>query len=855
MKKQKPVYLISFLLPLLLMLVVFAGNQIFPFGKDCFLRTDLYHQYAPFMTEFMEKIKHGGSLLYSWNIGLGSNFLALYGYYLASPLNWLAILFPQGLVIEFLSYMVVLKVALSSLTFSYYLSKKYDTEDPCIAFFALFYAFSAYFAAYSWNVMWMDCLVLAPLILLGLERLVKEGKCLFYIVTLAVCILTNYYISIMICIFLTIYFLALLAMERDHGKHIPAFVRFAGSSLLAGALGMVLILPVFAALGMTASSDFSFPKTLTSYFSVFAMLARHMVNVDCETGLDHWPNIYCGVAVFLFAPLYMMNRRISVREKIVKGALLLFMLLGFSLNIPNYIWHGFHFPNSLPARQSFLYILLLLTMCYEAFKHRDSISGRQFAGAFFGSVGFLLLCEVLLKEDWVDFKAIYVTLLFLGLYALLLLAMYKKKEKMGLLFLFTIVLISVEASMNMAVTSIHTVNRANYLSHQGSYKVLSDYIEKEDPSLYRIENLNRNTKNDAALASYRSASVFSSTANASVTKLFEALGMEGSTNAYSYTGATPFASALLGVKYVYSSEDPGSIYSFVEQDGSVGLYRCDYTLPIGFMMPGDITSRWNYVKSTPAQFTNGLASALTGCGPILVESNDGVASLGTYTLDISVSGYYYVYVTNRTIEDVTIEKDGLTRDISNVKRGFFVSLGFCEAGKTVVLTTEQGSETFNANAYRLDEAELRDALAKLSDEPFETTAFTDTKVEGTITAKEEGLLYFSIPFEHGWNVLVDGELAEKETFADTMLAVHVPAGTHEITLTYSPSGFQVGLLVSVLSLLLSLLVYVLYLRKHMNTLFPIDEEEDEEEAAEEAKAPAAEAETTIETTETQESEE
>ena len=88
--------LISFLVPVVIMIIIFIQRGIFPFGDDSFLRTDMYHQYAPFFSEFQYKLRNGGSLLYSWDIGMGVNFAALYAYYLASPFNWLLILCPKA---------------------------------------------------------------------------------------------------------------------------------------------------------------------------------------------------------------------------------------------------------------------------------------------------------------------------------------------------------------------------------------------------------------------------------------------------------------------------------------------------------------------------------------------------------------------------------------------------------------------------------------------------------------------------------------------------------------------------------------------------------------------------------------
>ena len=329
----------AFFVPVIIMIIIFAQRGIFPFGEESFLRTDMYHQYAPFFSEFQHKLTHGGSFLYSWDVGMGVNFAALYAYYLASPLNWLLALCPKAYIIEFMTYMIVFKIGLSGLSFAYYLRKHCRTSDFGIAFFGIFYALSGYMAAYSWNIMWLDCILLFPLIMLGLERLVREKKCFLYCITLGLSILSNYYISIMICIFMVLYFIALLVMDgkkswSDYMVNISSFAVF---SLLAGGLAAVVLLPEIYALQMTASGDFNFPKTVTSYFPIFDMVARHLPDVETEIGLDHWPNIYCGVAVLMLFLLYLVNRNIKRREKVVYCGLLLFFFASFSFNVLNYI--------------------------------------------------------------------------------------------------------------------------------------------------------------------------------------------------------------------------------------------------------------------------------------------------------------------------------------------------------------------------------------------------------------------------------------------------------------------------------------------------------------------------------------
>ena len=207
---------LAFGIPFVASVIICAAQGIYPFGENCILHVDMYHQYCPFFMEMQEKLTSGGSFLYSWNLGLGSDFVALYAYYLASPLNWLLLLCPQGLVIEFMTLTIWIKIALAGLFFFWFLREHFslvgkdgqyhsNTVLPALVF-STAYAFSGFVATYSWNIMWMDSIALAPLIIMGLELLVKKNRPALYYVALSVSIISNFYISLIICMFLVLYF-------------------------------------------------------------------------------------------------------------------------------------------------------------------------------------------------------------------------------------------------------------------------------------------------------------------------------------------------------------------------------------------------------------------------------------------------------------------------------------------------------------------------------------------------------------------------------------------------------------------------------------------------------------------------
>lgn len=811
--KPRDGLLIAFFVPVLVMICIFVQRGIFPFGERCFLRTDMYHQYAPFFSEFQYKLRTGGSLLYSWDVGMGVNFAALYAYYLASPLNWLILLCPKKFIIEFMTIMIVLKIGLSGLSFAWYLKKHSQNCILGVGFFGIFYALSGYMAAYSWNIMWLDCILLFPLIVYGLERLVKEQKGMLYCVTLGLSILSNYYISIMTCLFLVLYFIALLIMEKPGPvrKYVDSCVRFGIYSLLSGGLAAGILLPEIYALQSTASGDFDFPKAWSSYFPIFDMIARHIGNVETEIGLDHWPNIYCGVAVFLFFLVYLACKKIAVKEKAVYCGLLLIFFASFSINALNFIWHGFHYPNSLPCRQSFIYIFLMLFICFRAYMYLDETPKKHIAIAFWGSACFVLLAEKLVTQEHFHFIVYYVAIIFLAAYAGLM-YLYKDGKRTVCGFL-ALTLVAIEASINMSVTSVTTTSRESYTSDNEEVRILKDSLQPAS-DFYRVEKKTRKTKNDGAWMNFPSVSLFSSTANADLSKFFKKLGCESSTNAYSITGSTPFVDSIFSVKYALYSEAVSNteLMMYLRESCGTYLYENLYTLPLGFVLSSDIEENWQYEMDNPAEVQNDLC-LVSGADEVLVDAG-GTVNKNTFTFTPDETGEYYVFVMNKKVKTVKAELPTGQKSFSNVDRGYLLELGTLDPGTEVKLTADEAGEQLNAIAYRFSEDAMIQVYDRLNQSPMHLTSWKDTKLSGTVSAAKAGMLFTSIPFDKGWTVKVDGEKVETRKAFGAFLAIDVSAGDHVIDFSYFPDGLKTGGLISGGSIVILILLW--FLRREMD---------------------------------------
>lgn len=832
-------YLFSFLIPTLIMLVIFVIQKIYPFGERSFLHIDMYHQYFPFLVEFYHKLKNGESLFYSWNTGIGSNFLALYVYYLASPFNWLCVLVSEKFLMEFLSYMVVIKIGFCGLSFTCYIRKHFHSDSWTVLCFSLFYALSGFMAAYNWDVMWLDVVVLAPVIILGIERLVNEGKCYLYCITLGLSILSNYYLSIMLCMFLVLYFSVLL-IEREPSKgqdsaplafpildritnfYTKAAIRFGVFSLLAGGMAAVLLLPELSALRFTEFSDINFPSRIKTYFPVMDMLARHSFNVAVETGLDHWPNIYCGVLVLVLLPLYALQKKIPLRQKAPKLSLLAFMLVSFSTNVLNFIWHGLNYPDSLPARQSFLYILLLLTLCYEALQGLQEYSKNILCAVFSGAIFFVLLCEKIATDDAFADACFLVTGILLLIYAGMIYC-YRYYQKNGrsipkLMCACVILVTAAESGANTYLTSVPTVSRTTYLSNHDSYQTLTGRtVANENNDFFRFEKFARRTQNDAMLIGFHGGSYFSSTLNSLVSDFYEKYGMRGSRVNYCFEGATPVTAALLSTRYMLYTLDRGydNLFDLVDTEGKLYLYKNNYALPLGYMITsssapfndaGEVEDNIHEEDSNgknlnPIQRQNELVHRLGVSDDVFLPV--AVSSYGKEAeIYIDDSAHYYAYTTNTKIDTIKMTySEEESKNFTQIKKKYILDLGYHEAGDILSLKSENG-ESLKLSAYKVNEPALAHFTDLLGRETLTVDDYDETSLSGHITVSAAGQLVLSVPYDPGWTLYVDGTRTDMDLFEDTFIGTYLDEGTHTIALKYFPKGFAAGVVVSIVSVLL-----------------------------------------------------
>ena len=260
-RKARWLYLTAFLTPVVILGFMWAVCGVIPFGSKMILAHDQWHQYYPFFLDLRSRLLNGESLLHSWTTGMGTNYLSLFAYYLASPLNLPAVLLPESLLMSYYSLTVLVRVGLAGLFTAFFLKKTFGREELAVVFFSTAYAFCAFLMGYYWNAIWLDTVALLPLVTLGTFSLLRDRRYVLYVVSLALAVYCSYYIGLFICIWVLLLFIGWHVVNwDDFAGFWTRFWRIALFTLIALGMTALLTIPAYLGLQSTSSAVNKFPN-------------------------------------------------------------------------------------------------------------------------------------------------------------------------------------------------------------------------------------------------------------------------------------------------------------------------------------------------------------------------------------------------------------------------------------------------------------------------------------------------------------------------------------------------------------------------------------------------------------------
>ncbi len=639
-------YFAVFAIPFAIMYIVYAVFKVHPFGENSVLVLDLNGQYVYFYEAFRDNFWGEGSFIYNWSRNLSGEMFGIFAYYLASPFMLIICLLPRTCMCGAIELMQLAKIGAAGVTFAFFLKKtsgEKQTRFASLAAFSTMYALCSYMVVELMDPMWLDGLVYLPLICWGVRRLIDDRVMLPYIIPLALMFIAHFYIGYMVGIFTLLYFICYSFSHE--GRILPkgwlgACGRFAFGTFTALMLSMWVLIPVYKSLSL-GKLEFSEPDfTIRTQFTLLEFASK-MFPLSYDTVRpEGLPMIYSGIMSVILLPLFFLNSKISMKEKVSKGLLLLATVVIMYIAPIDIAMHGFQVPNWLPYRYSFVFSFFLLAVAYRAFQNLDGITTKELGCVFFGLlvfVGYLdsqgfehftkLTTEKVGENTSYTIQGVWFSLIAVGVGYLMLYLIKKYNSRIVCMIFCGLVCIELFAnSYDTIVKADKDVGYSTYTSWQQYMIDLRSTVQTlkayDTSPFYRSESTHHRMVCDPIGSGYYGISHSSSTMNTPALLALQRLGFAYGGNYTKYQGATYITDAILGIKYLFNWEDGTQVFEKVPEDyeqvltmedtgTGIAIYENPYALSLGFAA-NEMMKSFTFDENNPFANQNNLLNYTIG---------------------------------------------------------------------------------------------------------------------------------------------------------------------------------------------------------------------------------------------------
>ena len=798
MKKynKKILYILSFIIPIGMMIAISIVQGFSPFGNKTMFIMDMKGQYLEFFASLRYLIKGDSSIFYSWSRSMGGNFIGLFAYYIASPLSFITVLFPLEKMDVAIWVLTVLKIGLCGLsfyTFASYICGKYCVKSVNIKnllplALSIAYAFMSYNMVYSMCLMWLDGVILLPIIIMGIEKILDGSKGILYMAAIAALFICNYYTGYMVGIFTAIFFIYRVlstACKDNIKKYIKYTLIFTADTLLAVGISAPVLLPVVNDLmigklsAVTYSSDSVFNFEFAKF--IFKFICGRYDSIT-NSGL---PSVYCGILAMICAVLFFCIKNIKIREKI--GAIIVIALLicSFYFTKLDIAWHGFKTPMWFPYRYAFVFSFFVLYMaCRSAVSFGENVK----------------------PENSMKFRVAWIS---------------EKIKKAGFTYVFGI-LIMIISIIDMGINGNAMFRgldkefgygtKEEYTEFVKGNQKLADDIKSSDDGFYRINQNYEYSKNDAMLFGYNGMTHYSSTFNNDINSFIKKFGIAQSYIWNSGYGDTPLLDSLFDVKYILTDRNVPEFYSPKNStDSGKSSYVNKYCVPV--MYSSNVTNiNLDIDCDNPFTAQNNLLNSIAGTDEQYfkdINYDEQSVDKGfsyTFTADDNEPVYMYMRTPSLSWADIYVNGEWVGNYFST-ETTCNLYLGTFDKGEQVVIecVTDYDVDVSAAYIDKLNTEKLSNTLNVLKNGGIEIKKYGGRNLSGTIDVKKDQTVVTSIPYEKGWTIKVDGKKVEADKFAGAFISMKLSEGKHSIDMSYISPGFKEGMLICIVAVIICLI--------------------------------------------------
>lgn len=772
--KNAEFYAACFAFSVALFVTLAVAGHVYPFGDNSFLADDLKYQYIDFFSWFRRVLLGEANLRYSFSQGLGMNTWGLYSYYLASPFNLLCVLFPQDKLTLFVFIISALKLGSIHISSAWYLKKRFGLPKTAAFLLSLSFTFCSWTISNLRNPLWIDCLILLPICAYGCYELIRKQRMIHLVIATALnvmfCWYTAYISILFLCIFVLVEFVDYVAEAGFSWKlMLDRALRFAGAIALGLLLSAWTFLPTILAMAKGGPV-----QALSSLFKTNpkSLIRGFIPGMWANDGIT--PQFYCGVIMMLLAVSLLFNRKVSVKTRTATLVVAAILIASSVLSPLEYIWCGMRVPNGFYSRTAFLLSFFALWAAGYALQ---MLKGRP------------------------KLRKAYRPAVVLPLLALTAVELFGNAHGMW----------------NQLYAGYSEDGNSTYVAT--TTNTITAIQEQDSVPFYRIDRTTTRADsaalNEGLALGYNQLSSYSSANNPQAIALLNSLGYS-SVGEFSTRYAEPILAvdALLGVKYAIAEHAPSGYAAMTEiADTASAVYENPYALSVGVMASNDIQN-CTLKGENPFEKQNDLYSKILGREVMLytkieaknTEDDENLrqwnatvpsGSIGYLYInkDATAGSYWPVTLTidQRTIGNEAWRFDNNIRQIADASDSpsqHTVSIGVAEGYTDMPQDNEPVFYALNLDVFE-------QIISELKASEFIPTVFEDGRIEGEYTAKDDGNLLLSVPYDKGWTATINGAAAELAPAADKGLSsLNMQKGSNRIVMTYKTPGALAGLAVS-----------------------------------------------------------
>ena len=887
-KKLFLLFFAAFLLAFLAQAAVFAFNGIYPFGSKSILTFDMHNQYVSYFSYLRQVLKGKHSLLYTFSKTMGGDMYGFAAYYLISPLNFLLLFFDTNQLPLAIELITLVKIGLCALTcciclyrFPAYSEKGFQPSDEadgsekasfadsmCKAFmllaFSCCYGLMSYNIANAMNLMWLDCVICFPLVILGIVKIRSGRNTFLYIISLGFALMTSFYIGYILCLGSVVFFLCGLPLTADNlSGRIKRTLVYAASSLLAGGIAMCTLLPSFFSLeGGNGGFNLGVLYDLSGNFSLRQLAEKALSGAGGEIlVIDGMPNIYCSVLCLLFIWLFFLSGKISIRRKISAALLFLVMILSMYVRGFNLLWHGLNSPSWFLYRYSFIFSFFMILTGWQGYLEGHPKSAKRLLVSEAALMAVILALTVLAVHDRPDgmppanvIANAAAALIFCILYLLFSFPAKPSGRRIIISSLFMVICLA-ELTVNGVSTqkSLYRKDHSSYVSFVNKTSPAVEYVKNHDDGLYRMEKTFVRKESDPMLLDYKGLSHYSSSDKLIVREFMGKAGFRNNGNwAYYNRGSTYAMDSFLGVKYILSKSELEEPYQLIKTRKKIHIYQNPYALPLALGVNSRVADgaglsskdAFDFNETHKFEFQNRLWKTLTGSEEDVFVP-EGSFEVHADNLTEESPGYYRVTDSAKKAaltfsfeasSDFPIfgwfgtdERHPVRMFINGEDAGDYFSLyqydifriGTHKAGSRIEIRLEpKDSDVLSVTDvwfYHQDMDVFEKLFGSLQSSTPSIVSWSDSRILLEAKGDEKNnQIMFTIPAEDGWTAKIDGKKAPVETAMDVFLSVPLPEGQHSVEISYFPKGLKAGISLTILSALLTIIWLVIF-RKSFQT--------------------------------------